>query len=167
MSTLASRLRSWIRRTFGRPQLESEMETEIRFHVDAFTEDLVRQGVPRVEAMRRARMEFGAVENAKEECREATGATLLENPRSLPKNSDRAPVAACPLLPGALAVALGLVRVHLPHFLQQILRVRPRNIGRARTAFVSLLRTPRSGIKWLLHALRHGKNLRRNGRKAS
>ncbi|HXT74768.1 MAG TPA: ABC transporter permease [Candidatus Eisenbacteria bacterium] len=79
MSTLASRLRSWFRRTLGRPQLESEMETEIRFHVDAYTEDLERQGVSRSEAVRRARIEFGAIENTKEECREATGATLLEN----------------------------------------------------------------------------------------
>ena len=53
MSTLASRLRSWIRRTLGRLQLESEMEAEIRFHVDAYTEDLVRKGVPRAEAVRR------------------------------------------------------------------------------------------------------------------
>jgi predicted permease len=79
MSALFSRLRSWMRRTLGRPQLESEMETEIRFHVDAYTEDLVRQGIPRPEAARRARIEFGAIENTKEECREATGATLLEN----------------------------------------------------------------------------------------
>jgi hypothetical protein len=56
MSTLASLVRSWIRRTLGRPQLESEMETEIRFHVDVYTEDLMRQGVPRAEAVRRARI---------------------------------------------------------------------------------------------------------------
>src|SRR5438876_10629104 len=80
------------------------------------------------------------------------GAAARENLRSLPKNSDRAPEAACPLLPGALAVALGLVGVHLPHFLEQIFRVRSRNVGRARTTLISLLRTPRSGIKRLLHA---------------
>src|SRR5438105_13477808 len=90
-----------------------------------------------------------------------------ENLRSLPKNSDRAPEAACPLLTGALAVSLGLVGVHLPHFFEQIFRVRSRNVGRARTTFVPLLPTPRSGIKRLLHALRHGKNLRRNRGKAS
>src|SRR5438876_10422242 len=95
------------------------------------------------------------------------GAAARENLRSLPKNSDRAPKEACPLLTGALAVALGLVGVHLPHFLQQIFGVRSRNIRRARATFVPLLRTPRSGIKRLLHALRHGKNLRRNSRKAS
>src|SRR5882724_191341 len=77
--TLWIRLRSWIRSTLYRPRMESEMEMELRFHVDAYTEDLVRQGIPRAEAARRARIEFGAIENTKEECREATGATLLEN----------------------------------------------------------------------------------------
>ena len=79
MSTIGSRLRSWLRRSLGRPELESEMETEIRFHVDAYIEDLIAQGVPQAEAARQARIEFGAIENTKEECREATGVTLLEN----------------------------------------------------------------------------------------
>src|SRR5260370_33001052 len=82
------------------------------------------------------------------------------NLHSLPKSSDRAPKAACPLLTGALAVALRLVRVHLPHFFQEIFRVRPGNIGRAWTTFVSLLRTPRSGAKPLLHTLRQGKKFK-------
>src|SRR6266436_6370271 len=77
--TLWIRLRSWIRNTLHRPRTESEMEVELRFHVDAYTEDLVQQGIPRAEAMRRAHVEFGGIENTKEECREATGATLLEN----------------------------------------------------------------------------------------
>jgi hypothetical protein len=54
------------------------MEAEIRFHVDAFTEDLIRQGVLRPEAYRRARIEFGAIENTKEECRDARGISFTE-----------------------------------------------------------------------------------------
>ncbi|MGC1491090.1 MAG: permease prefix domain 1-containing protein, partial [Candidatus Acidiferrum sp.] len=54
------------------------MDAELRFHIDAFAEDLVRGGVPRPEALRRARIEFGAVERAKEECREERGAKALE-----------------------------------------------------------------------------------------
>jgi putative ABC transport system permease protein len=54
------------------------MDTELRFHIEAFAEDLVRNGVPRQEAMRRARLEFGGIERAKEECREARGATFIE-----------------------------------------------------------------------------------------
>src|SRR5206468_8311775 len=88
------------------------------------------------------------------------GARSPENLHSLPKSSDRAPEAACPLLAGALAVALRLVRVHLPHFFQEIFRVRPRDVWGTRTTFVPLFRTPRSGIGRLLHTLRHGKKFK-------
>src|SRR5258705_13557069 len=52
--TLWSSLRSWLRATLRRSRMESEMDAELRFHVEAYTEDLVRGGVPREEAMRRA-----------------------------------------------------------------------------------------------------------------
>jgi putative ABC transport system permease protein len=58
--------------------MEREMDAELRFHMEAYAEDLVRGGVAREEAMRRARLEFGGVERAKEECREARGALFLE-----------------------------------------------------------------------------------------
>jgi putative ABC transport system permease protein len=59
--------------------MESEMDTELRFHVQSYAEDLMRNGVPREEALRRARLEFGAIDRAKEECREARGVRLAEN----------------------------------------------------------------------------------------
>jgi predicted permease len=55
------------------------MDAELRFHIEAFAEDLVRSGVSREEAMRRGRIEFGGLERAKEECREARGVNLLES----------------------------------------------------------------------------------------
>jgi putative ABC transport system permease protein len=58
--------------------MESEMDAELRFHIEAFAEDLVRSGVPRAEALRLARIEFGGIERAKEECREARGVNFLE-----------------------------------------------------------------------------------------
>ncbi len=76
--TLWSRLHSWIRGTLGRSRMESEMDFELRFHIEAYAEDLVRTGVPRQEAMRRARLEFGGIDRAKEECREARGANIME-----------------------------------------------------------------------------------------
>jgi putative ABC transport system permease protein len=76
---LWSRLRSWSRASLGRSRMESEMDAELRFHMVAYAEDLIRSGVPREEAMRRARLEFGGIERAKEECREATGVTLVES----------------------------------------------------------------------------------------
>ncbi|MBV8905825.1 MAG: ABC transporter permease, partial [Acidobacteriia bacterium] len=55
------------------------MDTELHFHLAAYAEDLVHRGLPPAEAMRRARLEFGGIESAKEECREARGLNLLEN----------------------------------------------------------------------------------------
>jgi len=54
------------------------MDAELRFHLEAYAEDLVRSGVPREEAMRRARIEFGGVERVKEQCREARGVGLFQ-----------------------------------------------------------------------------------------
>lgn len=67
--TLWSRLRSWLRTTVGRSRMESEMDAELRIHIEAFAEDLVRSSVSREEAMRRARVEFGGVERVKAEGR--------------------------------------------------------------------------------------------------
>ena len=75
---LLSRLRSWLRALVGRSRMESEMDTELRFHIEAVAEDLVRSGVPRPEALRRARMDFGGFERAKEECRDARGVNHVE-----------------------------------------------------------------------------------------
>ena len=77
--TLWSRFRSWLRTTVRRSRMESEMDAELRFHIEKFAEDLVRGGLSRQEAMRRARMEFGGIERAKEECRESRGVTFLES----------------------------------------------------------------------------------------
>ena len=62
-----------------REEMESEMNAELRFHMEARAEDLVQGGMARGEATRRARLEFGGLENAKEECREARGVSLLES----------------------------------------------------------------------------------------
>jgi len=61
-----------------RSRMESEMDAELRFHMEAYAEDLMRSGVPRQEAMRRARLEFGGIEGTKEECREARGVSFVE-----------------------------------------------------------------------------------------
>jgi putative ABC transport system permease protein len=58
--------------------MESEMDAELRFHMETFAEDLVRSGVTREEAVRRARMGFGGIERIKEEGREARGVNFLD-----------------------------------------------------------------------------------------
>src|SRR5438128_10360179 len=77
--TMWSKLASWLRAVAGRTRMESEMDAELRFHIEAFAEDLVRRGVPREEALRRARIEFGGIERAKEECREARGVNFISS----------------------------------------------------------------------------------------
>jgi len=76
--TLWSRFSSWLQSILHRSRMEIEMDAELRFHLQSFADDLIRSGVPREEALRRARLEFGAVERAKEECREARGVSLTE-----------------------------------------------------------------------------------------
>jgi len=76
---LWSLLRSWLSATLGRSRMEREMDAELRFHVEAYAEDLMRGGITREEAMRRARVEFGGIERVKEEGREALGVRLIES----------------------------------------------------------------------------------------
>src|SRR6267378_5225507 len=77
--TMWSRVRSWLRTVTRRSRMANEMDAELRFHIEAFAEDLVRSGVPRAEALRRARIEFGGLERAKEECRDARGTNFIES----------------------------------------------------------------------------------------
>src|SRR5580698_3567856 len=77
--TIWSRIRSSLQVFLRRSRVESEMETELRFHMEAYVEDLVRGGVSLEVAMRRARVEFGGVEQVKEECRDARGTRWLED----------------------------------------------------------------------------------------
>jgi putative ABC transport system permease protein len=55
------------------------MEAEMRFHLDARAADLEAQGVPRLEAERRARREFGSVAQWKDAGREARGLSLVDD----------------------------------------------------------------------------------------
>ncbi len=77
--TLLSRLRSFLRATVRRSRTDSEMDAELRFHLNARADDLTRTGLSREEAARRARIEFGGIEAAREECREARRANMLES----------------------------------------------------------------------------------------
>ena len=75
---LWSRMGSWWAALRRRPQMESEMDAELRFHIEAYADDLAGRGVPGEEAMRRAQAEFGAVDRAREECRDANGVNLVD-----------------------------------------------------------------------------------------
>ncbi|HWB30538.1 MAG TPA: ABC transporter permease [Vicinamibacterales bacterium] len=68
-----ARLRSFVTALFHRRRFEHDLSDELRFHLDAYAADLVRDGVPRNEAVRRARREFGRVDDVTVECRQSRG----------------------------------------------------------------------------------------------
>lgn len=79
---MATWIRFFARAIFRRSRLESEMAEELRFHIESRTQDLMRSGVDAAEAARRARLEFGAFEHYREECRQARGIRLLDEWRA-------------------------------------------------------------------------------------
>ncbi len=67
------RMRSWVRTLLSRNDFEHGMREELRFHIEQYTEDLVRSGLSPDEAMRRARIAFGGLNSVEGECRKARG----------------------------------------------------------------------------------------------
>jgi len=64
-------------RLFRRSRLDRDLEEEIRSHLAERAADLQRSGIAEAEAARRARLEFGGIENYKEKCRETRRFHLL------------------------------------------------------------------------------------------
>jgi len=61
-----------------RRRFEDSMADELRFHIEQYAAELVQSGLTPEEAARRARMEFGSVDNVKDDCREARGVRLFD-----------------------------------------------------------------------------------------
>ena len=74
----SSRLRSFLTAWIRRDRFEDSLDEEVWFHLDAYAEDLVCSGLPRREALRRARIHFGSVEGVKDDCRQARGLRLAD-----------------------------------------------------------------------------------------
>ena len=75
---LLARLRSVVFALLHPSQIEGEMEEEFRSHIQERADDFERSGLPRAEAERRARLEFGGHQKFKEEGREAIGVHFVE-----------------------------------------------------------------------------------------
>jgi len=69
---------SWFTRIFVRKRLENDLEKELRFHFDTQVAEKMRAGIPESEARRLTRLEFGGIEQIKENCRERRGTLWLE-----------------------------------------------------------------------------------------
>jgi len=67
------------RRLFHRRAFERDMDDEMRFHIEARMKDLFAQGLSHEEAGRQARVEFGALTAAKEDCRRTSGYQWIES----------------------------------------------------------------------------------------
>jgi len=59
-------------------QAADDLEEELRAHIQCRADDLERSGLPRAEAERRARIEFGGYQKFREQSHEALGAHFLE-----------------------------------------------------------------------------------------
>ena len=71
-------LRSFFAALFHRSQSGNELEEELRSHIEHRADDLVRAGMSRAEAERRARVEFGGREKYKEEIRQGAPGNSIE-----------------------------------------------------------------------------------------
>ena len=68
----------WYQRFFRRGLTEKHLDAELRFHLDQRIADLVATGMAPEEARRRARLEFGSLDQVKEECRDVGAGRFVE-----------------------------------------------------------------------------------------
>ena len=69
----------WLRRLFHERLVEKRMDAELRFHLEQRVRDYVASGMNREEALRRANLAFGGLEQIKQDCREARTENRVED----------------------------------------------------------------------------------------
>jgi predicted permease len=70
---------SWLRMLISRKKMEVDLDKELRFHFESQVADKMRSDIPESEARRLTRLEFGGIEQIKEDCRESRGILWLES----------------------------------------------------------------------------------------
>src|SRR5690349_10709110 len=75
---MLSRLKTALRSLLRRSQVESELDEELRYHIERQTEQNIRLGMSPEEARIAARKTFGGVEQTKEQSRDARGLRWIE-----------------------------------------------------------------------------------------
>ncbi|HXE64518.1 MAG TPA: ABC transporter permease [Bryobacteraceae bacterium] len=98
------------RALFFRKSAERDLEEELAFHVDMQTRKNIETGLTPAEARRRARIQFGVGDSAKEECRDARGIRFIEDVvqdvRYALRGFGRAPLFALGVI-GTISLGLG------------------------------------------------------------
>jgi putative ABC transport system permease protein len=70
---------SWWARLLRRKEQETQLENELRFHIEQRVADLTRSGMGEENARRKVRQEFGGMDQVKEDCRDARGTRWIED----------------------------------------------------------------------------------------
>jgi len=73
-----SDLRHRLRSVFKRSTVDRDIDDELRFHVERQIERYQKAGLDQAEAARRAQVEFGGIDQAKEAYRDASGVRVVE-----------------------------------------------------------------------------------------
>jgi predicted permease len=98
-----------LRAIFKRTTVDHELDDELRFHIDRQSEAYERMGLERDEAVRRARLAFGGLDQAKEEYRDSLGTRIVDDLVRDLRQAVRS-LCATPVvtLAAALSLALGI-----------------------------------------------------------
>ena len=68
---------NWLQRLLRVRRMERQLDSELRFHFETQVADKIRDGLTEAEARRATRLEFGGIEQIKQECRESRGTLWL------------------------------------------------------------------------------------------
>src|SRR3569833_3988996 len=76
---ILDKFRLRLRSLYRRPDIDSELEAELRFHLDQLIEENISSGMPPEEARSAAQRLIGGVAQYKEACRDMRGVNFVED----------------------------------------------------------------------------------------